>query len=113
MNLNRILLWTARLASAAVIFFVLFFLLADIINGETSGDDGLSTRDLISMVFFPIGALLGLILSFFRRKLGSLIAIGSMLILLLIRPDLLDAWFLLAIIFIPAFLWLYLANKEI
>ena len=67
---NRLLRWTARIASLASLAVMTAFLI-----GEGFDPARLTARDLALVVFFPFGMMFGLILGWPREFLGGLIAI--------------------------------------
>jgi hypothetical protein len=83
-----ILRWFARGINACILAFVSFFVLAELFGTHTAEPGPLSTSDKITLVFFPTGLLLGLMLAWKWEGIGGLTIIISMVGLTTIRPDL-------------------------
>ena len=71
-----ILRWIARILSIISIGFVLLFLVGEVLPPHT--ETVFKVRDVVAMVFFPIGVCIGLGLAWRRELQGGMIAIGSM-----------------------------------
>ena len=69
-----ILRWIARILSIISIGFVLLFLVGEILPPDTQAV--FKVRDVVAMVFFPIGVCIGLGLAWRRELQGGTIAIG-------------------------------------
>ncbi|MBT8253718.1 MAG: hypothetical protein KJN68_07085, partial [Bacteroidia bacterium] len=68
------LLWLARILGILEIGFILFFLLADLLGGD-SGSAGLdSFNEVMSFIFFPVFPLIGLLIALKRPAWGGLIS---------------------------------------
>lgn len=81
----------------------ILFLLGSIfvfIFSPSDGDEAFSTVELIAFAFFPVGVLVGLILSWKKEILGAIISLGCMFIfyLLIIVPR--GAWRAISFTFI-------------
>ena len=77
-----ILFWLARIWSLLSIAFLLCIFI-----GEALSDPApvvWRTRDIIAMVFFPGGVVLGLIIAWWREGLGGIITISSMVMFYLV-----------------------------
>jgi hypothetical protein len=66
--------WAARLAS---LFFIGAFILMFL--GEGFDTSKVTPREWVSLLFFPFGAMLGLILAWWKEGLGGAISLGSLL----------------------------------
>ena len=85
-----ILLWMARILGAIEIVFILFFLLGDLLAGD-SGGSGLDTfNETISFVFFPVLPLIGLLIAMKWPAVGGIISTAGFIGLSMIRPDLIS-----------------------
>ena len=71
-----ILRWIARILSIISIGFVLLFLAGEVLPPHTEAV--FKVRDVVAMVFFPIGVCIGLGLAWRRELQGGMIAIGSL-----------------------------------
>lgn len=71
----RVILWIARIWSLLSILLVLAFAI-----GESVGSKGPSPsrQEWIGLTLWPIGAGLGLLIAWFRERLGGLVALGSL-----------------------------------
>lgn len=69
----------ARLLSIASLGFILLFMF-----GEGSAWLSVGAKDIIGLVFFPFGLMLGLILGWRRELSGGVIAVGSIALFYLI-----------------------------
>jgi len=109
---TRVVRWTARIVSIIVLVFVLFFVIADLLDNY-SVEDPLPLLDKVAFIFFPLSTIVGLCMAWRWEGLGGLIIIAGLIGLLTIRPDLLSSPLLLALIAIPGMLFLlywYLAR---
>jgi len=106
--------WIARIVGIVVLAFLLFFVLADLLNKD-SGDSPLPLQDKVAFIFFPLSTIVGLGLAWRWEGLGGLITIAGLIGLLTIRPDLFSSPLLMAIIAIPGLLFLlywFLSRRE-
>ncbi len=89
----------AKILSLLSILFLLGTIFGSIFSPEEGGE-GFKTIELIASIFFPIGVLMGLILSWKKEKVGAIISIASMCIfyLLIIVPR--SAWRMLPFTFV-------------
>jgi hypothetical protein len=100
-----LLRWSARLLSAFTIGFILLFMF-----GEEANWSAVTMRDMVGLIFFPIGLMLGLVLAWRRELAGGLVAVGSMALFFLVyglvinRAVFMGWWFL--ILSVPAVLFL-------
>ncbi len=97
--------WSARLLSIASTAMLLMFLF-----GEPFEPSKITGRQLLAMVFFPLGIVVGFAIAWWKEGLGGGITIASLLIFYLIFVTLLrenlakGGWFL--VFAIPGFLFL-------
>lgn len=73
---SRALSFVARIWSLASIAFVLVFLFGE---GLTVNGHGPTLAEWIALAFWPGGVLVGLVIAWFRERLGGAIAVGSLL----------------------------------
>jgi len=103
-----VLRWTARLLSVASLGFILLF-----VFGEGFGWLSVRVQDLVGLVFFPFGLMLGLVLAWRREMSGGIIAVASIALFyivygLVLNPAIFQGlWFL--VLSIPAWLFLLYA----
>ncbi|NQV53214.1 MAG: hypothetical protein HQ500_08515 [Flavobacteriales bacterium] len=100
-DLNKaitIIRWAARICSALILIFLLFFLIAHLFGEEESGEGFRNTQELATFLFFPISTVIGLSLGLKWEGLGGMITLLGMIGLLTLRPDLLYS----VLILIPA-----------
>ncbi len=71
--INRLLLWTARLSSLVSIGILLLFIV-----GEGCGHLPCTLGHLKYFLFFPLGVISGMVLSWKRELAGSMVTIGSL-----------------------------------
>ena len=83
----RIILWVSLILGGIVLAFVAWFLVAHLVQPQDNGSN--STLEGLSFAFFPVGLSVGLAVAYWRRGLGGAIALGSMIGLFILRPDLL------------------------
>jgi hypothetical protein len=69
--------WTAKVWSLATIALVLLIFVGELVSPTTS--EGFAPSELVSLLFFPIGTCLGMVLAWRREALGGALTIGSML----------------------------------
>ena len=71
---NRRLLWIARICAGLTIAFLLLIFI-----GESFGSKNLPTSsEWIGLLFFPLGLVVGLIVTWWREGIGAVIALCSM-----------------------------------
>ncbi len=88
-RLATVILWIARLTGTAIVIFVLFYLIMDLMGSEESFSEGLgSTDDLIAFICFPLSTIVGLSLAWKREGLGGLISTLGFICLFVVRTDL-------------------------
>ena len=75
-TVSRAIIWVARIWSLASVGFVLLFLVGDGLNGQGAKPTG---AEWIGLAFWPGGVCFGLIIAWFRIRLGGAIATGSLL----------------------------------
>ncbi len=71
MNGTKTLRWIARLWAVLSLLFLLAFVVGEGIGLQR-------TRDLVAFLFFPLGVGAGLVVAWWRERLGGLIAVGSL-----------------------------------
>lgn len=64
--------WTARVLGGLSIAVLMLFLLGD--KGSLTS---ISPREILGVLFFPFGLILGLVLGWWKELLGGVIAVGS------------------------------------
>ncbi len=104
-KLPVIILWAARILGSLIVLFFLFFLTAHIFGEDESGEGFRNVKDVITFIIFPISSVVGLSLALKWEGLGGLITTVGMVSLLVLRPDLLHAPFVMAPI-IPGILFI-------
>ena len=72
---RSIVRWTARLAGAGSLAFLLLFVGAHIF-GDSQGPAP-TEAEWVGLMLFPAGVIVGLMIAFFRAKTGALTTIGS------------------------------------
>ena len=100
MSTVRLLHWSARILGTALLAFLVFMLIGTI-TGDSNEADGLNfrdTRDLIGFLLFPVCTIIGLGLAYRWPLLGGAIAVGSTLLLVFLRPDLLQLTFVMMVV---------------
>ena len=75
-RLSRIIRWIARGWTIATVGFVLLIFIGEILF--PSAEASFRLRDVILIVFFPIGTFAGMILAWRRELLGGALTVGSM-----------------------------------
>lgn len=73
---TRALTWLARIWSLASIVFVLVFVFGEVLNGNGARP---TASEWVGLVFWPGGVLVGLAVAWFRKGLGGVVAIGSLI----------------------------------
>jgi glucose-6-phosphate-specific signal transduction histidine kinase len=71
--------WTARLLSLGSLGFILLF-----VFGEAQGWSSVRAQDVVGLVFFPFGLMLGLVLAWRREMSGGIIAVASIALFYLV-----------------------------
>lgn len=97
--------WSARILSIASTAMLLMFLF-----GEPFEPSKIAGRELLAMIFFPLGIVVGFVVAWWKEGLGGSITIASLLIFYLIFVTLLrgnlarGGWFM--VFAFPGFLFL-------
>lgn len=94
---HKLILWTARITGTLLLAFLLFMLVGHLV-GDANGPEGMRFNggtEILSFILFPVGSIIGLALAYKRALLGGLIAVLSMALLFVMRPDLLSLSFVL------------------
>lgn len=73
-NFTQILQWLARALSIASVFILLLFFI-----GEGFNPAALRSREWVSMLFFPIGVVVGMAVAWRREDLGGAITVVSLI----------------------------------
>jgi hypothetical protein len=86
--------WLARVLGVISTAVLLLFVI-----GEPSGFSTIRADEVIGLVFFPCGLIVGLVLAWYRELLGGLIAVGSVVCFYVIYEALLHGgwpgwWFM-------------------
>jgi hypothetical protein len=76
MNTLQIFRWVSRILSLSLIILIILFL------SEPANSPSL--KEIFLLAFFPLGLVLGYILSYFKELLGSVIAITSLILFFII-----------------------------
>ena len=64
--------WTTRILGAACLLILLFF-----IFGESIDLSKINGKQVVGLLFFPVGFMFGLIFAYWKELLGGTIAVGS------------------------------------
>lgn len=72
---TRTLRWTARIWSLASILFLLFIFIGESISNPILPQG----TEWIMMLFFPVGVLAGLLISWRNERIGGLLTIASLI----------------------------------
>lgn len=94
---HKIILLTARITGTLLLAFLLFMLIGHLV-GDANGLEGMrfnGGKEIMSFILFPVCSIIGLALAYKREWLGGLIAVSSMALLFVMRPDLLTSSFVL------------------
>ncbi|HRH43647.1 MAG TPA: hypothetical protein PKY82_18600 [Pyrinomonadaceae bacterium] len=106
--------WTARILSLAVVSLLFFFFI-----GEGFDISKVGLNELIGLLFFPLGLVVGLLISWKNEGLGAVISVSSLFAFyfvygLLINGRIWQGWAFL-VFAVPSFLfliyWLLLPRK--
>lgn len=68
--------WAARLTGAGTLGLLLLFVVAHVFENPPGPRP--TSSEWLGLMFFPTGVIVGLIVAFFRERLGALIAISSL-----------------------------------
>jgi hypothetical protein len=83
----KILLWTARILGTIALAFLLFMSFGEIMNTKKTEINLISNLDKLSLLFFPISTIVGLVLAYKWKGLGGIIIVGGMICLHIVRSD--------------------------
>ena len=111
----KIIRWIARIWGTLILVFVLFFVLAYMFGDEGLGLENLSNRDIITFIFFPVSAIIGLSVALKNEKIGGLITTLGIIGLLILRSDLISNLYIMIGIVPPGILYLvywFLSKEE-
>ena len=95
MSHTRILFWASRITGTLWLLFLVFMVVGHL-TGDANGTNGMvfnDAREVLAFLFFPIGTIVGLSLAYKKALLGGSLALLSLVALVLLRPDLLQATF--------------------
>lgn len=81
----------AKAVNLIFLAFLLFFLLSHLFGHDESGEGFSSTKELITFLLFPIGVILGYLISIKWEIFGAMVSISSVLLLFSLRSDLLES----------------------
>jgi len=112
-KVTKTIIWIARIWSALILAFVLFFLLAYIFGNDESGEGFRSVSEIVQFICFPVSTVVGLSIALKFEGLGGFITVIGMIILFILRPDLI--FNPLAIMIIPGLLFItywYLSRNK-
>jgi len=70
-----ILRWIARIGSVLAIAMLLLFLLGE---GDFSEIDSITILEWIAILFFPLGVVVGMVVAWWRERLGGIITVSSL-----------------------------------
>ncbi len=73
-NFTDALQWLARGLSVISVFILILFLV-----GERVNPAALRPSEWVMMIFFPFGVIIGLVVAWWRERLGSMITISCLL----------------------------------
>lgn len=73
---SKALAWVARIWSVSGIAFVLLFVFGDVFNGHGAGP---TKSEWIGLALWPTGVTIGLVIAWFRKGTGGIIAIVSLI----------------------------------
>lgn len=112
-KLANIIRWIARIWGTLILAFVLFFLIADLIDGAENGG-GLKKDEILSFIFFPLSTVLGLAIALKWEGLGGLVATLGIMGLFIVRFDLISDFVFIGSIVPPGILYLiyWFLSKE-
>lgn len=80
----------AMLWGNIVLAFLVFFLVAHLLDGELSASKFNSTRELAGFIMFPLLSIAGLLLAIWKPLWGGLIVITAMLVNYVLMPELIS-----------------------
>lgn len=93
---QRVLRWTALITGSVLLAFLVWMLIGHL-TGNANGPNGMtfhSEKEVLAFVLFPLCTIIGLALAYKWELLGGLIAVGSIGMLLTLRSDLAQGYFL-------------------
>ena len=105
-RLFPVIQWAARITGSLLLAFLLFMLVGHLV-GDANGPTGMqfsTNKEFIAFLFFPVTTIIGLALAYTREGLGGLLAMGSLIVLFILRTDLVQGRFL--VMLIPGLLYL-------
>ncbi len=73
--------WIARILSLIMVTILLMFFFGE---GDFSQPIKLTWQEIIAIIFFPIGVVSGMVVAWWREKLGAIIGISSLVLFYLL-----------------------------
>ena len=73
--MKRIILWVARLASLPSIAYMVFMMYAHLFGTEPHNSS--TSGEMVALLFFPTGVVMGLLIAWLWDGIGGMITIGS------------------------------------
>jgi hypothetical protein len=114
-NISTIVLWSARIMTAAILVFLLFMVGSQVVGVNEAGTGFQSTKEMAMFICFPITTCLGLVIAFKYEGIGGLIATLSLLGIGIMDSDLISAPSFFIVFGVPGLLnilyWLLNRNK--
>lgn len=106
MILANIILWIARIIGGIVLVAISFTVVPEIMRADPEKGEGLKgAQQWLEFICFPVLALLGLALAYWKPGLGGAVSLAGMALFFVLRPNLASDPFMLAM-WIPGGLYL-------
>ena len=75
----HVLIFLSQFINLAIFLFLSVFVLGHLFGAETEEMDPLSLTEVLGLICFPAGVMIGILISFWKRKLGSAIVLLSVI----------------------------------
>lgn len=99
------MLWTARIWGTAILLFIGVFLVAHLLDQNSSSPGFANFKELLSFLCFPIAPFVGFAIAWKWKIFGGSMVLLSLATLFILRSDLMDDIFFSVGISIPAILY--------
>lgn len=87
-----LLRWTARITGTLLLLFLIYMFVGHLV-GDANGPNGMSFRgsgEFFTFLLFPVCSIIGLALAYKYELLGGGLSVLSLIVLVALRPDLMQ-----------------------
>ncbi len=87
-----LLRWTARITGTLLLLFLIYMFVGHLV-GDANGPNGMDFRsgsEFFTFLLFPVCSIIGLAMAYKYELIGGGLSVVSLLMLIVIRPDLMQ-----------------------